>query len=162
MPQVEHARPAAAFVEPDRAHAEAEDKQETVVPNADNDPDFTDEFCGFLQRCVSNVDAAELLLLIFQNPNAAWEARDLSAQLEPAASLSEADVQRYLDVFQTCALISRDADKRVRYRSAPEHDPHIATLGRLYVERPVTLFRMIYALRDTKISTFADAFKLRG
>ena len=133
-----------------------------MVPNADNDPDFTDEFCGFLQRCVSNVDAAELLLLIFQNPNASWEVRDLSAQLEPAASLSEADVQRYLDVFQTCALISRNADKRVRYRSAPEHDPHIATLGRLYVERPVTLFRMIYALRDTKISTFADAFKLRG
>jgi hypothetical protein len=36
----------------------------------------------------------------------------------------------------------------------------VATLARLYIERPVTLFRVIYALRDMKISTFADAFKL--
>ena len=160
VPAVEPARPAAALAEPDAAHAE-EEKQEAVVPSPDNDPDFPDEFCSFLQRCVSNVDAAELLLLVFKNPEAYWEPRDLSAQLAPAASLSEADVQRYLDVFQQCALIGRDAERRVQYRSAPEHDGHIATLARLYVERPVTLFRMIYALRDTKISTFADAFKLR-
>ena len=53
-------------------------------------------------------------------------------------------------------------DKRVRYRPSPSHDAHVATLARLYVERPVTLFRVIYALRDAKIKTFADAFKLRG
>lgn len=28
-------------------------------------------------------------------------------------------------------------------------------------ERPVTLFRVIYALRDLKIKSFADAFKLK-
>jgi hypothetical protein len=158
---VELGRPDGALPVPDEAHVETEEKQETVVPSADNDPDFTDAFCGFLQRCVSNVDAAELLLLVFKNPEAYWEPRDLSAQLAPAANLSEADVQRYLDVFQQCALLSRDSDRRVRYRSSPEHDTQISTLARLYEERPVTLFRTIYALRDTKISTFADAFKLR-
>jgi len=38
----------------------------------------------------------------------------------------------------------------------------VRTLARAYQERPVTLIRVIYALRDTKIQSFADAFKLRG
>jgi hypothetical protein len=41
-------------------------------------------------------------------------------------------------------------------------DAHVAVLARLYVERPVTPFRAIYALRDLKIDTLADALKLRG
>ena len=43
----------------------------------------------------------------------------------------------------------------------PELDAHVRTLAQAYKERPVTLIRVIYALRDTKIQTFADAFKLR-
>lgn len=126
-----------------------------------SDPDFTDEFCGFLQRCVANVDAAELLLALFREPGRSWQPQELSTQLESVANLSEADVQRALDAFQTCSIITRDAEQRVRYRASPSYDAHLATLARLYVERPVTLFRTIYALRDTKINTFADAFKLR-
>jgi hypothetical protein len=38
---------------------------------------------------------------------------------------------------------------------------HLATLAQAYEERPVTLVRLIYALRDRKIRSFADAFKLR-
>jgi hypothetical protein len=37
----------------------------------------------------------------------------------------------------------------------------VRTLAQAYNERPVTLIRMIYALRDPKIQSFADAFKLR-
>ena len=133
-----------------------------MVPSADNDPDFTDEFCGFLQRCVANVDAAELLLLLAKNPERSWDAVELHAQLAALTSMTDADVQRCLDALQQCAVVSRAADKRVRYRSSPAYDAHLATLARLYVERPVTLFRVIYALRDFKITTFADAFKLRG
>lgn len=128
---------------------------------SNSDPDFTDEFCGFLQRCVANVDAAELLLALFREPGRSWQPQELSAQLESVANLSEADVQRALDAFQTCSVVTRDTEQRVRYRASPSHDAHLVTLARLYVERPVTLFRTIYALRDTKINTFADAFKLR-
>jgi hypothetical protein len=35
-------------------------------------------------------------------------------------------------------------------------------LSQAYKERPVTLFRVIYALRDLKIQSFAGAFKLRS
>jgi hypothetical protein len=37
---------------------------------------------------------------------------------------------------------------------------HLETLEKVYRERPVTLFRVIYGLRDAKIRSFADAFKL--
>ena len=133
-----------------------------MVPSADNDPDFTDEFCSFLQRSVASVDAVELLLLLAKNPDRSWEVVELQAQLAAATTLSEADALRCLDAFQHGAVVTRHADKSVRYRPSPSHDAHAATLARLYVERPVTLFRVIYALRDAKLKTFADAFKLRG
>ena len=133
-----------------------------MVPSADNDPDFTDAFCGFLQRYVANVDAAELLLLLAKDPHRAWELGELQAQLAPVTTLSEPDIVRCLDALHFGAVVTRDADKRVRYLPSLAHDVHIALLARLYMERPVTLFRVIYALRDAKIKTFADAFKLRG
>jgi hypothetical protein len=133
-----------------------------VGSSADSDPDFPDELCRFLQKCVANVDAAEVLLALFNGRQRAWHVPELCVQLAPAASLSETDVERYLDVLQNCSLVVRDTERRVQYEPAPSHDPHVARLARLYLERPVTLFRVIYALRDSAIHTFADAFKLRG
>ena len=132
-----------------------------MVPSADNDPDFTDAFCGFLQRCVANVDAAEFLLTLAKDPERSWSIDELRARVAPDANMSDADAQRCLDVLQQGGVVVRDADKRVRYKPLQAHDAHVALLARLYLERPVTLFRVIYALRDSKISTFADAFKLR-
>jgi hypothetical protein len=39
-------------------------------------------------------------------------------------------------------------------------EAQVRTLAQAYKRRPVTLIRVIYALRDTKIQSFADAFKL--
>lgn len=133
-----------------------------MVPSADNDPDFTDEFCGFLQRCVANVDAAEFLLTLAKNSGKSWSADALRAQLAPDTSMNDTDAQRCLDALHQCGVVVRDADKRFRYSPSTANDAHVAVLARLYIERPVTLFRVIYALRDSKINTFADAFKLRG
>lgn len=132
------------------------------MPTTDNDPDFTDDFCSFLQRCVAGVDAVELLLALAKNPDRSWSIADLQAELAAETTLSEVDALRCLDAFQHVGVVTRLPDKRVRYRTSPSHDAHVAVLARLYVERPVTLFRVVYALRDAKIKTFADAFKLRG
>ncbi len=128
--------------------------------STDKDPDFTDAFCAFLQRNVPNVDAAELLLLLYQNPDTAWEPAELVARLQPVTALVETDVRRHIDLFERAGLVSRGPDQRIRYQAGPEAG-HLVALSRLYLERPVTLFRVIYALRDSKISTFADAFNLR-
>ena len=129
--------------------------------SADNDPDFPDAFCGFLQRCVANVDAAEFLLTLASSPETSWTINELLAQLAPDTSMSEVEAQRCLDTLQQCGVVAREGDERFRYWLSSAHDAHVALLARLYLERPVTLFRVIYALRDSKISTFADAFKLR-
>jgi hypothetical protein len=131
-----------------------------VGDRPDSDPDFTDAFCAFLQRSVTSVDAAELLLLLFQHPDTAWQPDELVARLKSVTALVETDVRRHLDLFERAGLISREPELRVRYRSGADAG-HVPTLARLYLERPVTLFRVIYALRDAKISTFADAFNLR-
>jgi hypothetical protein len=126
----------------------------------DDKLDFTDAFCAFLQSSVPSVDAAELLLFLRANRASPWSSADLAASLTPGANLSEGEVARYLDSFQQRGLIVREDGGRVRYEAAPDNDAYVDTLARLYNERPVTLFRVIYTLRDSKIKTLADAFRI--
>lgn len=121
------------------------------------DADFSDEFCLFIQTAIPAVDAAELLLALSAQPDAWWDTAQLPANLRSA------DVGRYLELFQLRGLLLVRPDKRVQYRPASAGlAAHVRTLAQAYQERPVTLIRMIYALRDAKIQSFADAFKLRG
>jgi hypothetical protein len=121
------------------------------------DAQFSDEFCRFLQTTVPSVDAAELLLRLHRDPARWWSAAELTA-----APLAEADLARYLETLQARGLIANDPDQRVQYQPASAVlDSYVRTLAQAYSERPVTLIRVIYALRDSKIRSFADAFKLR-
>jgi hypothetical protein len=128
--------------------------------NEGDQTDFSDAFCAFLQSSVTSVDAAELLLVLWRKPTAAWSAKYLAAQLDPVGSVTEAEAIQYIETFQARGLISRIDDGGVRYQPSADADAHMQTLARLYLERPVTLFRVIYALRDTKIKTLADAFRI--
>jgi hypothetical protein len=126
------------------------------------DSAFSDEFCRFIQTVLPSVDAAELLLALYESPDTWWTPAVLAAKLRPASSISDADAQRYLDQFQARGMIAAGPDKSVQFRPADERlREQVRTLAQAYKERPVTLIRMIYALRDARIQTFADAFKLR-
>ena len=104
------------------------------------DAAFSDEFCRFVQASVPSVDAAELLVSALRNPLAGLEPG------KPAEALHAAGL----------------LDGQLRYRPASEElARHVATLAQAWDERPVTLVRLIYALRDHKIRSFAEAFKLR-
>jgi hypothetical protein len=111
------------------------------------DADFSDEFCRFLQAAVPSVDAAELLLRLKRE----------AAQ----ASVVEPHDLRLVQGFAETGIVALDAQGRARYQPASEAlAGHAATLEKVYLERPVTLFRVIYGLRDAKIRSFAEAFKL--
>lgn len=126
------------------------------------DAAFSDEFCQFLRATVPTVDAAELLLLLHREPERWWSAEETAAALAPGVSLPEAGATQYFGVFQSAALVAVGPDKRVQYRPADSAlEAHVRLLARAYAERPVTLIRVIYALRDNKIQSFADAFRLR-
>jgi thioesterase domain-containing protein len=126
------------------------------------DAEFSDEFCRFLQEAIPAVDAAELLLLAADRPDAWASAAELVERLRPKAQMTEEEARRYLDVFVARGLLEAGADGRVRYRAASEAlAKDMRTLAQAYEERPVTLVRVIYALKDAKIRTFAEAFRLR-
>lgn len=80
----------------------------------------------------------------------------------------------FSDAF--CSFIQKnipsvDAAERLLHAYAPggpvppplgeEHRAHLELLARAYKERPVTLVRIIYGLRDSRIRSFAEAFRLR-
>lgn len=124
------------------------------------DSAFSDEFCAFLQATVPSVDAAELLLGLRNRPDRSWDVREAAQSVQ--GTIREIDALRYLELFQARALVIAHPERRFQYQPATsELAALVETLARAYNERPVTLFRMIYALRDDKIRSFADAFKIR-
>jgi hypothetical protein len=125
------------------------------------DADFSDAFCAFLQAVVPAVDAAELLIWLASNPHRAVEPGRVVEAVGPGLAISEAAAGKYLEQFRSRGLLTAEG---AGYRFAPGGDAegYVKTLAQAYRERPVTLIRVIYALRDTKIQTFADAFRLRG
>lgn len=115
---------------------------------APEDADFTDEFCQFLQTAVPAVEAAEFLVLMQGDPDRTWTPPEAAA--------------RYVPALEESGLVTVGSDQRVRYKPASEAlAAHVAKLEKLWRERPVTLIRVIYGLRDSKIRSFADAFRLR-
>ena len=122
------------------------------------DLDFSEDFCRFLQEAVPAVDAAELLLLFRGRPEMALTADEAVARLGPG--VSPGDVAGYLARFVSRGLLALEGD---RYRYCPESElaPQVEKLAVAYNQRPVTLIRVIYAFRDGRIRSFADAFKLR-
>jgi len=111
------------------------------------DAAFSDEFCRFLQTSVPNVSAAELLL-------------ELRARGEQGVKPRSHPERLLMEGFVAHGLAAVLADGFV-YRGSGQADAWVVTLAQAYRERPVTLFRVIYALRDTKVQSFADAFRVR-
>jgi hypothetical protein len=126
------------------------------------DAAFSDEFVRFLRAAVPSVDAAELLLLLSRERERWWSAEEAAGALAPVATPSAADIARYFGLFQTGGLVAVGPDKRVQFRPAHSGlEAHMTTLAQAYLQRPVTLIRVIYALRDSSIQSFADAFRLK-
>lgn len=120
------------------------------------DTQFSEGFFRFLQENVASVDAAEVLLLLYRNAGRAFTPAEVLARLGPV--LAEDEVRRLLDGFVARGL----ATAGYRYwAAAPELAAHVVTLAQAYEERPVTLFRLIYAMRQTGLQALADAFRLR-
>ena len=125
------------------------------------DSAFSDEFCRFLQTSVPSVTAAELLLSLAEQPEQWCIVKDLVAKLPVGGNFTEGEAWTYLQL-QARDLVAIGPDKRVQYRPASAgRDALVRTLAQAYNERPVTLIRVIYALRDSRIQSFADAFRIR-
>jgi hypothetical protein len=124
------------------------------------DPDFPDELRSFIQDNIPNIDAAELLVLLAGRPDRAWGVPDLLGEMLPTV-VAKSAAQKYLSSFQARGLVAQEGGL---FRYAPqsaELDGTVRALARVFNERPVTLVRLIYSLRDERIRSFADAFRLK-
>ena len=127
-----------------------------------DDSAFSEAFLGFIHTAIPSVSAAEVLLLVHRHPERWWTPVELRADLPADVNINESGIAACLDALRPHGVVEFDGERRARYHPASdEHDTHVRTLAQAYNERPVTLIRMIYALRDPKIQSFADAFKLR-
>lgn len=125
------------------------------------DPDFPDELCSFIQQCTPSVEAVELLLFLAGHPDKPWTPGELARQMRPS-SITEPAIREYLQLFVACRLVNRGHDNLYRYGTpSPQTTRVVQALAKAYNERPVSLVRMIYFLKESKIQSFAEAFKIR-
>jgi hypothetical protein len=122
------------------------------------DIEFSAGFCHFIKTTVPSVDAAELLLVFHANPEASMTLEEATAKLKLGIEPDESS--RCLALFESCGIVVASGD-RYRYCTDTPLAEFVETLAQAYSQRPVTLVRIIYALRDSRIQSFADAFKLR-
>ena len=125
------------------------------------DPDFPEDLRSFIQETIPTVDAAELLVALARERGRQFQVTVLLEAMRPTA-VTEPAARRYLAHFEARGLVAHETDDSYRYAPASaELDAAVSALTRVYNERPVTLVRMIYAPKDDKIRSFADAFRLK-
>ena len=70
-------------------------------------------------------------------------------------------IQAHVPTVEAAEKLIALHDRGVPLSGLESEGPHVVMLAKAWRERPVTLVRIIYALRDSKVKSFADAFKLR-
>jgi len=121
---------------------------------------FSEALCRFIQEAIPALEAAEVLLILSRNAEAAFSPEQIAGLIAPTV-LNQVQAAKYLETFRLHGLVSAEAGAFQYRPRSPDLDPLVQQLAMAYNERPVTLVRLIYALHDAKIRSFADAFKIR-
>jgi hypothetical protein len=126
-----------------------------------SDPDFPEALRSFIRDNIPDVDAAELLLLLARNPERRFDLHTLLSELSSTA-VTAPIARKHLALLQERGLVVSTQASTYQYiPSSPQIDQAVQALTRVYDERPVTMVRVIYALRDERIRSFADAFRIK-
>lgn len=112
----------------------------------------------FLSRNISSVEQLEILLLLFADPQRRWTADELTEELRS----SVASVQRRLSDLQRRRLVAWDERASYGYRPDPRNDGRVAEIRDEYRVRPGRIVDMIFAEPGAALSSFSDAFRLKG
>ena len=124
------------------------------------DADFPEELIRLIQGSIPTVDALHLLVPISQQPDRLWKPDELVKALQPVPMTVSA-IAEYLALFQTQRLVIEPQVGQYQYRpGSPDLEAAVCSLIKAYNQRPVTLIRLVYALRGYPISLFADRFSI--
>ena len=113
----------------------------------------------FVRACIPTYQSAEVLLFLAAHPDRDFSPAEVAASMRPVVVTGTA-IAEYTAHFAARGLLI-EQDNRYRYAPSAEFERSIAELAHAYNHRPVTLIGAIYRIADSKIQSFADAFKLR-
>lgn len=113
----------------------------------------------FVRAFIPTYQSAEVLLFLAANPDRDFSPAEVVESMRPIV-VSASAIAEYAAHFTAKGLLA-EQDNRYRYNPSPELERDIVELAHAYNHRPVTLIGAIYRIADSKIQSFADAFKLR-
>jgi hypothetical protein len=119
---------------------------------------MNEELREFLRHSLKSVWNIELLLLLYRQTGRSWQSDELVRELRA----SDLVVSQGVAQLQLAGLITADGEASYRYAPAsPNLDGLVARLERVYRERPSAITRALFSAPDDKLTTFADAFRLK-
>ncbi|MFC4172002.1 hypothetical protein ACFOYU_08015 [Microvirga sp. GCM10011540] len=117
-----------------------------------------DELREFLRHSLRSVWNIELLLLLARHQGRSWPAGDLVRELRA----SDLVVSQGVDGLQQAGLIIAESGETYRYAPAsPNLDRLVQQLERVYRERPSAVTKALFSSPTDRLTTFADAFRLK-
>jgi hypothetical protein len=122
--------------------------------------DSIEELSPFIKNCIPSLDAAELIIFLADHPNKKWKPEEIV--LELSHRMADLVIKKNIALFYAQGLLAKAMDGTFQYfPNSPNLSESVRLLTRAYNQRPVTLIRMIHAVNDHKIQSFADAFIIK-
>lgn len=117
-----------------------------------------DELRDFLRHSIRSVWNIELLLWLYRHPGRGWAPEELVREMRA----SDLIVSQGVAGLQQAGLVVAEDGGACRYSPAsPDLDRLVQQLERVYRERPSVVTRALFSAPTEKLSTFADAFRLK-
>jgi hypothetical protein len=119
---------------------------------------FQADLQDFIRRTIRSAWALEVLLALRRGSHRPWSAGELNQELRSRLGL----ITEILAGLQNAGLVREEPLGTFRYAPANEElDNLTGQLDEAYATRPFLVLETILSARDTKIQTFADAFKVK-
>lgn len=121
---------------------------------------FPEEIARFLHANIESVEQLEILRVLASDREKDWKADELA----PVVQAEPQTTARDLAALERRGLVTALDGPRLAYRYGPQGrdlEVHLSCLLKHYNERPVSMIRMIYAMANNTLRTFADAFRIR-
>lgn len=113
----------------------------------------------FLHKYIDSVDKLEILRVISSQPSAHFTSLSLAKTLNAPVE----EIERHLAALQSHTLLTTTGTDPVAWKygaGSPEIDQQLQALMKTYLERPVTLIKLV-SDNQRKLRLFADAFRLK-
>lgn len=118
--------------------------------------DNHDRLVQFLRTCIDSVEQLEVLSLLYDQPDRAWDARSLSLQIRSSES---SVAKRLTSLVANRVLLPADGGMPLYRPASPEMHKLIAEVIAFYRLRPHRVMEILYSKPESAMQSFADAFR---